>query len=205
MGEATEVTVASGREVTGLLRRWQAGDGEAFDRLLPVVYEELRRLAQGSLRAERREHTLQPTALVHEAYLRLVDHEASHWRDRLQFFAVAAQLMRQVLVDHARGRKAQKRGGGILKVPFEEAEARQPERATDLLELDEALRALEQVDARKSRIIELRFFGGLSLEETAQVIGLSVPAIVKQTRLARAWLFGRLATGPAGATPGRER
>ncbi len=189
----TDAAASSGQRVTGLLRRWQAGEKEALDRLLPLVYDELRRLARSSLRAERKEHTLQPTALVHEAYLRLVDHGGRRWRDRLQFYAVAAQLMRQVLVDHARSRKAQKRGGAVFKVPLEESEVAQPQRGADLLALDDALRALEKLDGRKSRIVELRFFGGLSLEETGQVVGLSVPAVVKETRLARAWLYGRIA------------
>lgn len=186
-------------EVTQLLRRWREGDPEALERLLPLVYEELRRLARRYMLGEREGHTLEATALVHEAYLRLVESGGVPWADRVHFYAVAAQVMRRVLVDHARGRDAAKRGGSFLKVPLDEARdaAAAGTDAPGLLALDEALTDLEVIDPRKSRVIELRYFGGLSLEETAEALGVSVPLVVKEARLARAWLHHRM-TGVAG-------
>lgn len=194
-------------EVTGLLRRWRAGDQSARDELLPLVYAELRRLAQRYLKRERPGHTLQPTALVHEAYLRLAASHSPQWNDRVHFYAVAAQLMRQVLVDHARSRGAQKRGGGVIKVSLDEEHDHLAQagldgtagNAADLLALDDALRDLEAVDGRKSRIIELRFFAGLSIEETAHVLGVSVPLVVKETRIARAFLLSAMTGGGGDA------
>jgi RNA polymerase sigma factor (TIGR02999 family) len=179
-------------EVTALLRRWREGDSQALDRLVPLVYPELRRLARRFLQRERPNHTLAPTALVHEAYLRLADKDHPKWQDRIHFYAVAAQLMRRILVDHARSRATAKRGGDVLQVPLDEARDQAAERTTDLLALDDALNRLEGQDPRKSRIIELRYFGGLTLEETAQFLEISVPTVVKEARMARAWLYSQM-------------
>jgi RNA polymerase sigma factor (TIGR02999 family) len=186
-------------EVTQLLRRWQQGDQRASEELLPLVYGELRRIARRHLRGERDGHTLEATALVHEAYLRLVGGSDLHWNDRVHFYAVAAQMMRRVLVDHARGRGAAKRGGSVVKVSLDEARDPAVETGADVVALDDALMSLEALDPRKSRIVELRFFGGLTLEETAAVVGLSVPTVVKETRLARAWLHSQISSGAAAA------
>ena len=189
--------------LTEVLHDWRGGDQEALARLLPRVYDELRRQAESFLRKERRDHTLQPTALVHEAYLKLSDKLHPRWRDRVHFFSVAAQLMRRILVDHARRHGAAKRGGGLLRVTLDEgsarAGARQETRAVDLLALDDALKRLSAKDPRKGRIIELRFFGGLSLEETARVLEVSVPTVVNDTRLARAWLYREMTAGGPGS------
>lgn len=204
--ELSEAPVtAPAHDVTGLLHRWREGDRDALQDLLPLVYAELRRLAHRYLRRERPGHSLQPTALVHEAYLRLAAGSSPQWNDRVHFYAVSAQLMRQVLVDHARSRGAAKRGGNVIKVSLDEehdqdslgqvaidGSANNP---ADLLALDDALRDLETVDPRKSRIIELRFFGGLSIEETAQLMGISVPLVVKETRIARAFLHDAMTGG----------
>ena len=175
--------------MTAVLRQWRGGDREAVGKLLPLVYEELRRQARAYLARERRGHTLQPTALVHETYLKLADKLQPQWRDRVHFYAVAAQLMRRILVDHARRHGADKRGGRLLRVSLDEGAAQVEARALDLLALDEALERLAKRDPRKARMIELRFFGGLSLEETARASGVSVPLVVKEVRLARAWLY----------------
>lgn len=175
-------------EITPLLLRWSQGDEVALSLLLPVVYQELHRLAQSYLRRERSEHTLQPTALIHEAYLRLVKQDFPEWQSRRHFFGVAAQLMRQILVEHARTRSAGKRGGGEQKFSLDDALTFSDEKAAELVVLDEALNSLAKFDARKVRIIELRYFGGLSLEETAEVLGLSITTISDEQRLARAWL-----------------
>jgi RNA polymerase sigma factor (TIGR02999 family) len=177
------------REVTALLRDWSGGDREALERLMPLVYQELRRLAASYLRVERPDHTLQPTALVHEAYLRLVDQRGVSWQNRAHFFGIAAQMMRRILVDHARRRQAAKRDATALRLPAmraegEEASARDPE----LLALDQALCGLESLDARQARIVELRFFGGLTVEETAEVAGVSSATVKREWRTARAWL-----------------
>ena len=189
--------------VTALLRRWQQGDQAATEELLPLVYGELRRIARRHLRGERHGHTLEATALVHEVYLRLSDGAELHWNDRVHFYAVAAQMMRRVLVDHARGRDAAKRGGSVIKVSLDEARDPAVESGADVVALDDALAALEALDPRKSRIVELRFFGGLTLEETAAVLGVSVPTVVKETRLARAWLHSQIVAGapPRPAEP----
>jgi RNA polymerase sigma-70 factor, ECF subfamily len=192
---------APSSDVTGLLRRWQQGDQDAVEELLPLIYGELRRIARRHLRGERDGHTLEATALVHEVYLRLSGGSEPRWNDRVHFYAVAAQMMRRVLVDHARSRGAAKRGGSVVKVSLDEARDPAVESGPDVVALDDALKSLEALDPRKSRIIELRFFGGLTLEETAAVVGLSVPTVVKETRLARAWLHGQIAAGsPPGAS-----
>jgi RNA polymerase sigma-70 factor, ECF subfamily len=192
--------------VTQLLHRWQQGDQEASEQLLPLIYGELRRIARRHLRAERAGHTLEATALVHEVYLRLAGGSELHWNDRVHFYAVAAQMMRRVLVDHARSRGAEKRGGSVVKVSLEETQDPAVETGADVVALDDALRSLEVLDPRKSRIVELRFFGGLTLDETAAVLGISVPTVVKETRLARAWLHSQIARGapaPQPAEPAR--
>lgn len=185
-------TVAVG-EVTQLLAQWRAGDAAAVDRLLPMVYDELRRLSRHYLRRERSGHTLQSAALVHEAYLRLVGKDHPQVQDRGHFIALAAQQMRRVLVDHARSQGASKRGGNVEKVPLEGTAIYSRDRAGDLLALDEALRDLAEFDARKAKIVELRYFGGLTLQEAAEVLDLSTATINNETRLARAWLHRRLA------------
>ncbi|MGH7937002.1 MAG: ECF-type sigma factor, partial [Chthoniobacterales bacterium] len=154
-------------EITQLLSRWSAGDAEAAAELMPAVYDELRRLARQYLHRERGDHTLQATALVHEAYLRLAEQKQSPWQSRTQFFAIASQLMRRILVDHARAHLANKRGGGAEHVELNEALVPPQERAANLVALDDALTELAAIDARKSRVVELRFFGGLTVEETA--------------------------------------
>jgi RNA polymerase sigma factor (TIGR02999 family) len=190
-------------EVTLLLAAWHDGDPEALSRLMPLVYSELRRLAARSLDGERRDHTLQPTALVHEAYLRLAGGAVPRWHDRVHFFAVAAQVMRRLLVDHARARRTDKRGGGARRLPLEAALEIGAPGAGDpelLLALDVALDELAEHDARKARIIELRFFGGLTQEETALVVGVATSTVILEARLARAWLYRRMASEEAPRT-----
>ncbi len=183
-------------EVTHLLHAWRDGDHGALDELLPLVYSELRRLAASYLRRERSDHTLQATALVHEAYIRLVNKTHPRWHDRVHFYAVAAQLMRRLLVDHARAYRAIKRGGSAVRVPLQDETAIfSPDRAADLLALDAALTNLTQLDPRKARILELRFFGGLTLAETAQVLEVSTATVVNEARLARAFLYDQIGDG----------
>jgi RNA polymerase sigma-70 factor (ECF subfamily) len=174
------------REVTLLLAAWAKGNQQALDDLTPLVYRELRQLAVGYLRKERQGHTLQPTALVHEAYLRLVDQTNPTWQSRSHFFGVAARLMRQILVDHARRKNAGKRAGP--KVSLDEAVTFQQERTQDLLALDGGLTALERLDPRKCKAVELRYFGGLSMEEIAQTLGVSPVTVRRDLRMAEAWL-----------------
>ena len=181
--------------LTQLLVAWSDGDREALDKLTPLVYEELRRLARRDMRRERPDHTLQTTALVNEAYLRLVDQRSVRWRGRTHFFAIAARLMRRVLIDHARANRRDKRGGGAVKVALDEATTAGRERAVELLALDEALTALGEIDERKSRIVELRFFGGLSVEEIAEVVGVSPDTVTREWRRARAWLHHEIQRG----------
>ena len=179
-------------EITPLLLRWSQGDGVALSLLLPIVYQELHRLAQSYLRRERADHTLQPTALINEAYLRLVKQDSPEWQSRSHFFGVAARLMRQILVENARTHARDKRGGGVPDLALDEAWLYSNEKAVELVMLDDALIALAKLDERKARIIELRYFGGLSLAETAAALGLSVATINNETRLARAWLHREL-------------
>jgi RNA polymerase sigma-70 factor, ECF subfamily len=178
-------------DVTALLRAWSDGDLHARDQLMPVVYGELHRRAAAHLRRERRDHTLQPTALVHEAYLRLVDQRVA-WKNRAQFLGVAAQMMRRVLVDHARRRRMAKRSGRWVRVTLDERVAGMPAPDVELLDLDAALTRLAAFDPRKSQIAELRFFGGLSLEETGHVLGLSIATVERDWQAARAWLFAAM-------------
>ncbi len=174
--------------LTALLQAWSRGDTSARDQLLPMVYAELRRRAENHLRRERPDHTLQPTALVHEAYLRLCEQNAG-WKNREQFFALASQLMRRVLVDHARARNAAKRPSGKTRVTLAGEAASQE---VDLIELDEALEQLAAADARQARIVELRFFGGLSLQEVGSVLDVSLATVNREWRSARAWLYRRI-------------
>lgn len=178
--------------VTDLLLAWRGGDEAARDRLVPLIYDDLHRLARAQLARERRGHTLQPTALVHEAYLRLVDHGRLDWQGRTHFLAIAATTMRRLLVSHARGRRAAKRGHGGIAVTLCDDHAVDEGRNVDLLALDEALTSLESIDPRQSRIVELRYFGGLTIEETAAALGISAATVKLDWSLARAWLFREL-------------
>ena len=175
-------------QVTELLALWSKGDGEARERLLPVVYNELRNLARRCLGGQRRDQTLQSTALVHEAYLRLVNVNEVQWEDRAHFFAVAAQMMRRILVDHARARHAAKRGGGQLTLLLDDAVALPRQHSVDLIALDDALTALAALDRRQSQIVELRFFAGLSIEDAARVLAISPATVKREWATARAWL-----------------
>jgi RNA polymerase sigma factor (TIGR02999 family) len=196
------VPEAAPKDLTGLLVAWRNGDRDALDRLVPEVYGELRRLAHHFMRSERPGHPLQTTALVNEAYLRMVDVTRVSWQNRAHFFAVAAQMMRRVLVDAARERDAQKRGGDIRFVPLEDAEAPGADRAVDLVALDEALDALARFDPRKARVVELRYFGGLDVAETAEVLEVSPDTVMRDWKMARLWLFRELQG--AGDTPRRS-
>ena len=176
-------------EVTELLRRWSAGDVAARESLVPLVYDELRRLARYYLASQRSDHTLQSTAIVHEAYLRLAGRDNVHWENRRHFFVVAAQLMRRILVDHARKRNAAKRGGAQLTLLVDEAVEPSSQRELDLVALDDALKALAELDERQSRIVELRFFGGLSIEDTSRLLEISPATVKREWSTARAWLY----------------
>lgn len=179
-------------EVTQLLKSWRHGDGDALERLAPLVESELRRLARLFLRKERPGHTLQPTALVNEAYLRLIEWKSVDWQNRAHFFAVAAKIMRRILVSQATSRRAQKRGVAPVLVSLTESGAAVDQRGADLIALDEALTRLAAFDPRKSHLIELRFFGGLSAEEAAEVMGITVRMVRREWTLARAWLYKEL-------------
>ena len=181
-------------EVTGLLVAWSKGDEKAYDKLVPLVYAQLHQLAHRYMSRERPGHTLQTTALVGEAYLRLVDQKV-HWQNRSHFFAIAAEVMRRILVDYARQRQYAKRGGGVQQVELNEAMVMARERSNELVALDEALRELAKFDQRKSRVVELRFFGGLSVEETAEVLKISVNTVKRDWSTARAWLYKAVTSG----------
>ena len=186
-------TISSEPDVTELLLEWRRGDKAALDRLTPLVYDELRRIAHRYMRGERGGHTLETTALVNEAYLRLANQQRVEWQDRAHFFAVTAQVMRHVLIDHARRRHYAKRGGAAARqLPLEEEHGMSHERAAELIALDDALDRLTRLDPRKGRVVELRYFGGLSLEETAEVLGVSVMTVRRDWRAARAWLYQAL-------------
>ena len=178
--------------ITQMLIQLTNGNSAVVDALLPLIYDELRSLASNYLRRERPDHTLQPTALVHEAYLRMVDQTQVNWQNRAHFFGVAAQMMRRILVDHARARNAEKRGQDYQKVSLDENLDKAVERDDELIALDDALKILAEMDEQKSRIVELRFFGGLSVEETAEVLGVSAPTVKRQWRMAKAWLYGQV-------------
>jgi RNA polymerase sigma factor (TIGR02999 family) len=179
----------SQKGVTQLLVNWSNGDQKALEELTPLVYGELRRLASRYLRNERPGHTLQSTALVHEAYLRLIDQHSVHWQNRAHFFGVAAQLIRRILVDHARGRKADKRGGGAAMLALDEVLGTPGQRDLDLVALDDALEGLGKIDPQQSRVVELRFFAGLSIEETAEVLRVSPATVKRDWTAAKAWLY----------------
>ena len=180
--------------VTQLLWAWAGGDSEALDKLTPLVYSELHRLAVRSMVAERPDHTLQPTALVHEAYVRLMSSKDVVWKDRAHFFALSARLMRRILVDFARSRQSEKRGGRDTPVSLEEITVVSPQKAPYLMALDDALTRLAEVDARKSEVVELRFFGGLSVEETAEVLNVSRDTVLRDWKMARLWLLREIRT-----------
>lgn len=182
------MTSAQPHDITQLLVASSRGDSDALNKLLPMVYDELRKLADRYLRREREDHTLQATALVHEAYLRLVDQNVP-WQNRAHFFGIAAEMMRRILIDHARGLQAAKRGSGGIKLALDEVIDLSDERAADLIALDDALKALAEIDPQKSRIVELRFFAGLSIEETAKVLDIGTATVIRQWRLAKAWLY----------------
>jgi len=179
-------------DVTGLLKKWSRGDAAALDELMPLVERELRRLAGGYLRRERPDHTLQPTALVNEAYLRLIDQRGPHWQNRSQFFAVAAQIMRRILVDHARAHSAAKRGGPGYKFSISDAEQFGKSPDLEIVALHEVLERLAEIDPQQSQVVELRFFGGLTIEETAEVMKVSHATIEREWNMARAWLHREL-------------
>lgn len=179
-------------DVTDSLCLWQKGDPEALNKLMPLVYDELRRLAASYVRREYRYQTLQTTALIHEAYLRLVEQTRSDWKNRAHFFGVAAQLMRRILVDHARTHQAEKRGGGAPQFSLHDGMGQVDERQVDLLALDEALTRLAAMDLRQSRIVEMRYFSGLSIEETAEAVGVSGATIEREWSTAKAWLYNEL-------------
>jgi len=172
-----------------MLFSWREGDDAALDQLVPLVYPQLRQLARRYLRRENPEHSLQTSALINEAYLRLVDQQDIPWKDRAHFFAVSAQIMRRILIDHARSRNCTKRGTGVAHVPLDDASVVSHERAAELIALDDALKSLAKIDERKSRIVTLRFFGGLSVEETAEVMQVSPITINREWRAAKAWLY----------------
>ena len=179
-------------DITALLVAWGQGDEAALQQLIPLVHRELHQIARRCLKGERPGHTLQPTALVNEAYLRLVDVRRMNWKNRAHFLAMSARLMRRVLVDFARSRQYQKRGGGVMKVALDEAHGVSTDRGQDLVALDEALTTLATLDERKARVIEMRFFGGLTAEETADVLEVSRETVLRDWRLARAWLMHEL-------------
>ena len=179
---------SSSNQVSELLLRWQGGDSSALDSLIPVVYAELRKLARTYLRKERPDHTLQSAALVHEAYVRLAGKDPPHWQNRAHFFGVAARLMREILVDHARNRRAAKRGAGVPQVSLSEAIGLPHLKSVNLLLLDDALCRLAELDERQCRIVELRFFAGLSIEETAEALGISSATVSREWTTARLWL-----------------
>jgi len=191
---------AGPEQVTELLLRWRAGDQECLNRLLPQVEGELRRIAHRYMRMERRGHTLQTTALVNEAYLKLVDQTQVDWQNRAQFLGVAARLMRHILVDHARALCRGKRGGGAHVLPLDEGLVFSPQKSAALVALDDALNELAGFDARKAQVVELRYFGGMSVEETAETLGVHPNTVIRDWRLARIWLWREL--NPKGAHAG---
>ncbi len=182
----------SPQEISQLLVEWSNGDQAAHDKLMPLVYDELRRIAKRYMRRQHPSHTLQTTALIHEAYLRLVNQREAHWQNRTHFFAVAARVMRQILVDHARSRHSAKRGAETRAIVPEEAAVIAPERAAEMIALDEALQTLTAIDRRQGRIVELRYFGGLTVEETAEILKISPITVKRDWSLAKAWLHQEL-------------
>ena len=198
------IPMTSSPQVTQLLIAWGQGDEAARDELVPLVYEELHRLAHRHMRKERPGATLQTSALVNEAYLRLIDQKFVKWQNRAHFFGIAAQMMRRILVDYARSRGNQKRGGRVLRITLDEASAVVRDRATEVVALDDALVGLTQLDPRKSKIVELRFFAGLNIDETAEVLGVSPGTVMRDWTLAKAWLRREM-TGEEEATAGSDK
>jgi len=187
---------AAQSQITRLLKQWGEGKGQALDELMPLVYGELKRLAGSYLRRERPDHTLQSAALVNEAYVRLIDQDQVQWQNRAHFFGIAAQMMRRILVDHARSHNAAKRGAGMPVLALDEAVAEAQSRSINLLGLDEALQKLEKIDPQQGKIVELRFFSGLSIEETATVLGISPATVKREWAAARAWLYREVSARP---------
>ncbi len=185
-------------DLTQLLVDWSAGDQDAFEELMPAVYDELHRLAARYLRRERSDHTLQTTALVHEAYIRLIDQKRVKWQNSLQFFGLAAQMMRRILVDHARRNRYEKRGGKAPRVSLDDAPEVSSERGSDVVAVDEALSGLAEIDEQLARIVELRYFGGFKSSEIGELMGISVPTVTRKFSLAKAWLYRYLANGGNG-------
>ena len=192
MKREAQTSQAPGGNITLLLRAWSEGDQTALERLTPIVYKELHRLARRYMKGERPGHSLQTTALVNEAYMRLVDYKRMQWQNRVHFFAVSAQLLRRILVEHARRRNL-KRGAGIRHVPLDEVAVTGAGRSADLVALDDAMNALARLDPRKERVVEMRFFGGLSVEETAEVLKVSSVTVMRDWNTAKAWLYRELA------------
>lgn len=181
-------------DITQLLIEWNSGDQAALERLMPVVYEELRKIARRHLRNESNTGTLQTTALVHEAYLKLIDQTRINWQNRAQFFGIAAQMMRRILIDHARKRLRDKRGGKAIKLSLDDGTVDvSDERAAELVALDEALKKLAEQEPNKAKLVELRYFGGLSIEETAEVLGVGTATVIRQWRIVKAWLYNEIA------------
>jgi len=195
MAVTAAMAAPSTEEVTQLLLAWREGDEAALGELLPLVYDELHRLAARYMRRESPGHTMQTSALVNEAFIRLVDQRQVHWQNRAHFFGIAAQLMRRILLDHARGQARGKRGGGVHRVSFDEGAIVSEQRAAELIALDDALNALAAFDSRKGRIVELRFFGGLSNEEVTEVMGMSLRTVEREWRKAKAWLHHAISEG----------
>jgi RNA polymerase sigma factor (TIGR02999 family) len=207
MLKANRLAMADARTVTLLIRDLAGGDQGALDRIIPLVYAELRRIAESQLRRERPGHTLQPTALVHEVYVRMIGHEQTGYRDRAHFLAIAAHAMRKILIDHARGHNAAKRGGGREKFAIDEERDGLVERPAALIALDDALAALEVKDPLLARLVEMRYFGGLTAEESSAVLNLEINAVRRQLRLAEAWLrreMGSPASGSSSKPPGTD-
>jgi RNA polymerase sigma factor (TIGR02999 family) len=190
-----DLETGGSRQVTELLVRWRKGDRHALDALIPLVYEELRHIAQHFLQREKPGHTLQSTALVHEAYVRMVGQNLPEWQSRAHFFGIAAQLMRQILVDHARARQAAKRGGDVFKISLDDSTALPEQRDLDLIALDDALKSLTELDPQQSRIVELRYFAGLTIEDTSEVLGISPATVKRDWATARAWLQREMMRG----------
>jgi RNA polymerase sigma factor (TIGR02999 family) len=195
------VNPAPQSEITVLLQAWAGGDRRALDRLTPLVHDELRRMARGYMAKERPENSLQATALVNEAYLRLVDVDNVRWQDRAHFFAVSAQMMRRILVDAARARGSEKRGGGMARVDINESIDAAPQCGDQLVALSDALDGLAKLDSRKARVVEMKFFGGLSVEETAEVLKISPQSVMRDWKLARAWLMREMSRASPIRTP----
>ena len=198
MALTAAMAAPSTEKVTQLLLAWREGDEAALEELLPLVYDELHRLAARYMRRESPGHTLQTSALVNEAFIRLIDQQQVHWKNRAHFFGIAAQLMRRILLDHARGQARGKRGGGVHRVSFDEGAIVSEQRAAELIALDDALNALAAFDSRKGRIVELRFFGGLSNEEVTEVMGMSLRTVEREWRKAKAWLHHAISEGETG-------